>query len=259
MRKTIKRSSTSPKIILIRNTFPKNYGGGETYQLTLSKTLIDNHYHPIIFTSSSELLANSQKAKIESRKAPFLKFQNWSGLKNFLLPLYVLWQCYLYFWYLHQFKQFKPQSIIIQSRDDWIAATLAANRLKIQVLWIDHMDFRSWVLQNVEQKYKNLIGKKILKLANRVNRIIFISDFERHFFEKLIEKTPFRFFSNLITIKMAPSTLSKSIKTTLLLRNHLFILVASKNIRESRSLYPLFRKLPQNSHLPLFIFMAPAL
>ena len=201
MRKTIKRSSTSPKIILIRNTFPKNYGGGETYQLTLSKTLTDNHYHPIIFTSSSELLANSRKAKIDSQKAPFLKFQNWSGLKNFLLPLYILWQCYLYFWYLYQFKQFKPQSIIIQSRDDWIAATLAANKLKIQVLWIDHMDFRSWVLQNVEQKYKNLIGKKILKLANRVNRIIFISDFERYFFEKLIEKTPFRFFSNLITIK----------------------------------------------------------
>ena len=190
MEKTTKRSSTSSSIILIRNTLPQNYGGGETYQLTLAQVLSDHHYHPIIMSSSSQLLEGAKKKKISSQKAPFLKNQNWSGLRNLLLPLYALWQHYLYFWYLHQFKRLNP-----------IAATLAAKNLDIQILWLDHMDFRSWVLQNVEQKYKNAIGKKILHLAKYADRVIFISDFERNYFENLIKKTSIKNLTNLVTIK----------------------------------------------------------
>ena len=175
--------------------------GGETYQLTLAQILSDHHYRPIIFSSSSQLLEDAKKKKISSKKAPFLKNQNWSGLRNLLLPLYVLWQRYLYFWYLHQFKKLNPKTVIIESRDDWIAATLAAKKLNIQTLWLDHMDFRSWVLQNVEQKYKNAIGKKILHLAKYADRIIFISDFERNYFENLIKKTSIKNLTNLVTVK----------------------------------------------------------
>ena len=63
------------------------------------------------------------------------------------------------------------------------------------------MDFRSWVLQNVEQKYKNAIGKKILRLAKYADRVIFISDFERNYFENLIKKTSIKNLTNLVTIK----------------------------------------------------------
>ena len=63
------------------------------------------------------------------------------------------------------------------------------------------MDFRSWVLQNVEKKYKNFIGKRILKVARLVDCIIFISNYERQFFEKLIKKTSLPPFQNLTTIK----------------------------------------------------------
>lgn len=201
MRKDAKKSSSSAKVVIIRNTFPQFYGGGETYQLTLSSLLSAHSYHPIIFSSSEKLLKSSKQSKISCQRAPFLKFQNWSGLKNLLLPLYFLWQLYLYFWYRHQFKKLKPITVIIESRDDFLAATLAAKKLGIQTIWIDHMDFRSWVLQNVEQKYKNIIGKQILKVARRVDRIIFISDYERQFFEKLIKKTSLPPFQNLITIK----------------------------------------------------------
>lgn len=201
MRKDAKKSSSSAKIVIIRNTSPRVYGGGETYQLTLSSLLSAHSYHPIILSSSEKLLENSKRSNISCQRAPFLKFQNWSGLKNLLLPFYFLWQLYLYFWYRHQFKKLKPITVIIESRDDFLAATLAAKKLGIQTLWIDHMDFRSWVLQNVEQKYKNFIGKQILKVARRVDRIIFISDYERQFFEKLIKKTSLPPFQNLITIK----------------------------------------------------------
>lgn len=192
---------SKPRIILIRNTNPKFYGGGETFQLTLSQILNKNNFTPVIFTSSSKLLKVSQSKKILNQKSPFLRFQNWSGLRNFLLPLYMLWQKNLSFWYRKQFKKYQPAAIIVQSRDDLISASLVAKKMGIPVFWLDHMDFRSWVLQNVDQKYKNYIGKKILRIAKNVEKIIFISDYERNYFEDLISHTNIKKLKNLITIK----------------------------------------------------------
>lgn len=201
MDKASECQTLKPRIILIRNTNPKFYGGGETFQLTLSQILNKNNFTPVIFTSSSKLLKVSQSKKILSQNSPFLRFQNWSGLRNFLLPIYLLWQKYLSFWYRKQFKKYQPAAIMVQSRDDLIAATLTAKKMCIPVFWLDHMDFRSWVLQNVDQKYKNYIGKKILRIAKNVEKIIFISDYERKYFEELISHTKIKKLKNLITIK----------------------------------------------------------
>ena len=197
MNKTPEGQELKPKIILIRNTVPEFYGGGETFQLTISRILSKNNFTPVVFTSSQKLLESTQDQKIIAQKSPFLRFQNWSGLRNFLLPIYLLWQKYLSsFWYRKQFKKYQPAAIIVQSRDDLIAATLAAKKMHIPVFWLDHMDFRSWVLQNVDQKYKNYIGKKILRIAKNVEKIIFISDYE-----DLISRTKIKKLKNLITIK----------------------------------------------------------
>ena len=201
MDKASEGQTLKPRIILIRNTNPKFYGGGETFQLTLSQILNKNNFTPVIFTSSSKLLKVSQSKKILSQNSPFLRFQNWSGLRNFLLPIYLLWQKYLSFWYRKQFKKYQPAAIMVQSRDDLIAATLTAKKMCIPVFWLDHMDFRSWVLQNVDQKYKNYIGKKILRIAKNIEKIIFISDYERKYFEELISHTKIKKLKNLITIK----------------------------------------------------------
>ena len=201
MNKTPEGQELKPKIILIRNTVPEFYGGGETFQLTISRILSKNNFTPVVFTSSQKLLKSAQDQKIIAQKSPFLRQQNWSGLKNFLLPIYLLWQKYLSFWYRKQFKKYQPAAIIVQSRDDLISATLAAKKIHIPVFWLDHMDFRSWVLQNVDQKYKNYIGKKILRIAKNVEKIIFISDYERNYFENLISHTKIGKLENLITIK----------------------------------------------------------
>ena len=201
MDKASEGQTLKPRIILIRNTNPKFYGGGETFQLTLSQILNKNNFTPVIFSSSKKLLNSSRDQKILVKKSPFLRFQNWSGLRNFLLLIYLLWQKYLSFWYRKQFKKYQPAAIIVQSRDDLIAATLVAKKMRIPVFWLDHMDFRSWVLQNVDQKYKNYIGKKILRIAKNVEKIIFISDYERNYFEDLISHTEFNKLKNLITIK----------------------------------------------------------
>ena len=201
MDKASEGQELKPKIILIRNTIPEFYGGGETFQLTISRILSKNNFTPVVFTSSQKLLESTQDQKIIAQNSPFLRFQNWSGLRNFLLPIYLLWQKYLSFWYRKQFNKYQPAAIIVQSRDDLISATLAAKKMHIPVFWLDHMDFRSWVLQNVDQKYKNYIGKKILRIAENVEKIIFISDYERSYFEDLISHTNIKKLKNLITIK----------------------------------------------------------
>lgn len=201
MDKASEGQELKPKIILIRNTIPEFYGGGETFQLTISRILSKNNFTPVVFTSSQKLLESTQDQKIIAQNSPFLRFQNWSGLRNFLLPIYLLWQKYLSFWYRKQFKKYQPAAIMVQSRDDLIAATLTAKKMCIPVFWLDHMDFRSWVLQNVDQKYKNYIGKKILRIAKNVEKIIFISDYERKYFEELISHTKIKKLKNLITIK----------------------------------------------------------
>ena len=172
------------RILLIRNTAPENYGGGESYQIILAKQLEKNDYQPIIVTSSNRLIEEANKANIKTIRAPYLKKQNWSGLSNLLLPIYLLQQKKLYSWYKKLIKEYRPTAIDIQSKDEWIAATKAGRKLKVQVLWTDHIDFRTWVLQNVEKRFKNYIGKQIIKLSKIPKAIIMISDYEKKFFDR---------------------------------------------------------------------------
>ncbi|MBQ6461364.1 glycosyltransferase family 4 protein [Candidatus Saccharibacteria bacterium] len=185
-------------VFLIRNVAPEKYGGGETYQLELAKILKKNGFTPIIITASKKLIIESKKRKIMIISAPYLKMQNFSGLRNLLLPIYYIWQLRLYFWYRKQILKYNPEVMNIQSRDEWIAATTAGKKFGVKVLWTDHIDFRTWVFTNVCKKYKNQIGKWILRCAKKADKIIMISDYERENLRKTIgrEKLP-----NVITIK----------------------------------------------------------
>ena len=185
-------------VLLIRNVMPEYYGGGETYQLMLASELVKHGFSPIIVTSSIKLLKEAEKCGIKAISCPFMRQQNWSGWRNLTLPKYYLWQIVLKRWYKKLFKKYRPIVVNIQSRDDWLAATPVAKKMRIKTLWTDHMDFRSWVLTNVNVNYKNLIGKEILREAKSVDKIIFISDYERKSFEKTVGSHK---FNNLVTIK----------------------------------------------------------
>lgn len=185
-------------VMLIRNVMPENYGGGESYQLLLAHELREHGFVPIIISSSNKLLKESKKRSFKNIRAPFCKRQNWSGWRNILLPVYYMWQIRLYFWYRKQFRKYEPGTVNIQSRDDWIAATLAAKKCGIKVLWTDHIDFRTWVLKNVNAKYKNFIGKWILRLSNIPSKIIMISDNEFAEFKKIVPSSNLK---NVLVIK----------------------------------------------------------
>ena len=185
-------------MLLIRNVAPEKYGGGETYQLMLAEKMKKYGMTVCVVTSSKGLINEAKKRDIEVIRAPYLERQNWSGWRNILFPIYYARIKGLRKWYKEVFKQFEPEIVNIQSRDDWIAATGVAKKMGIKVLWTDHMDFRSWVLTNVNVWYKNWIGKWILRCTKEADKIIMINDFERKSFEKTVSP---RAYDNVITIK----------------------------------------------------------
>lgn len=162
-------------VFLIRNIAPEKFGGGEIYQLRLAAKLKDAGFTPVVLTNSDNLLEQAKTQHIQTLKPPYLKRQNISGIWNLCLPMYFLYQRRLIKWYNDVFEKYKPGVVNIQSRDDWIAATLAARRLGIKILWTDHADFYNWVLKNVNVRFKNIIGKKIIKYSKYADKVIFVS------------------------------------------------------------------------------------
>ena len=174
-------------VFLIRNVGVGGFGGGEIYQLKLAKELKKAGFVPVIVTNSRELLKRANRLGFKTLVPPYMKNQNWSGWRNALLPIYFGYIWRLKKWYEDIFKYHKPSVINIQSRDDFLAATMAGRKYGIRILWTDHADFRNWVLWNVNVKYKNTIGKEIVKLSRYADKVIFVSKKVKEETEKMIK------------------------------------------------------------------------
>ena len=173
-------------ILLIRNVAHFEYGGAEKYQLELAKLLKKNNLTPIILSSSKRLIQNARLENIQSHKSLWWSRQNWSGHRNALLPLYFLWQIVLALQYFYLISKFHPKILQIQNRDDMLAGTIIGRLTGTNVIWVDHADLReTW--QNVHAKFKNPIGKLILKLSKHVYKIITVSQFEYDYLKKSLK------------------------------------------------------------------------
>ena len=173
-------------VFLVRNVSKEKFGGGEVYQLLLADRLRKSGFAPIIVTNSFKLVKKAKEEKIKVLIPPYINNQNWSGRKNILLPVYWLKQKRLKNWYKAMFLEYKPDVVNLQSRDDLIAGTIAAKGRGIRVLWTDHADFKNWVLWNVNKPFKNTIGKRIIKLSDMAEKVIFIGENIYKDTEKLI-------------------------------------------------------------------------
>ncbi len=176
----------SETVLLIRNVKPKHYGGGELYQIVLAEELKKHGFWPVVVTASKELLAAAKRKKIEAVESLYLESQIWSGWRNFLLPVYIFKLKKLGRWYKELFEKYQPSTINVQSRDDYIIATLVAKKMGVRVLWTDHAEFQSWIFQNMNVWYKNWIGKMIVAASKKADKIIVISDFEKKQVSKMI-------------------------------------------------------------------------
>ena len=169
---------TQRRIAIIRNAAPQDFGGGERFPVFLAEVLQKNNFEPVIISRSKKLLAFAKQRNQQTIRGWWWRKQQWSGLNNLLLPLYLLWQCALFLYYLQLFKKIKPSAVHIQSKDDFIAATHAAHALAIHTVWTDHADLKHIVV-NTSSRLKNPIGKLILAAAKRADYITVVSKSEQ--------------------------------------------------------------------------------
>ena len=173
-----KSSQNSPTVLLVRNAARGDFGGAERYPVSLANLIQkEGSYTPIIVTRSQKLLEYAESNTVSTIRGWWLGWQNWSGIRTLLFPFYIVWQLTLTVWYISLLLRTQASAIHLQSRDDFIAGTLAAKLLKRTSVWTDHMDLR-YIFQNIAKPFKNPVGKLVFWSAKRADHIIIISDNE---------------------------------------------------------------------------------
>lgn len=166
------------KVILqIRNAAPQDFGGAETYPVSLSLLLKGQGYDPIIVTRSNKLLKYAENRSVRTVRGWWWKRQNWDGWHTLFFPIYVIWQLVLTLWYVRLILVTKAIALHVQSRDDFIAATVAGRLTGRKVIWTDHMDLR-YIFKNIAKPLRNPVGKFVFCVAHLAHHIILISDNE---------------------------------------------------------------------------------
>ena len=170
-------TQNSKVILLIRNADKSDFGGAETYQVSVAEILIKEGFSPVIVSRSQKMLDYARGKAIKTHKGWWWSRQNWSGKRALLFPVYILWQLVLVIWYIALIYKLKASALHIQSKDDFIGATIAARITGRNAVWTDHMDLR-YVFQNISQPFKNPVGKFVFWAAQFAQHIILISDNE---------------------------------------------------------------------------------
>lgn len=164
-------------ILLIRNAAKQDFGGAETYPVSLAKILAQNGLTPIIVTRSEKLTSYARSHKVKTIRGWWWSKQTWNGQNIALFPAYLAWQCALTMWYMLLIIKTRPLALHIQSKDDFIGATIAGKIMRVRTVWTDHMDLR-YIFQNIKKPLRNPLGKLVFWAAKRADKIIIISDNE---------------------------------------------------------------------------------
>lgn len=164
----------SKKALLIRNAAPTDFGGAERIPVFIAKELQKHNFEVLILSRSSKLLAFAKQEGVQSKRSFWWSRQNWSGLKALLFPAYLVWQAVLFVYYVVTFRNERPSVVHLQSKDDFIAGTLAAKLLNIPVFWSDYADLKH-IFMNHTTWYKNPVGKLVYFAAHFTSKIVVVS------------------------------------------------------------------------------------
>ncbi len=160
--------------ILIRNAASTDFGGGEKIPVYIAREISKQNINSYVFSSSKKLLNFAKEQNVNYKKTWWWSWQNWSGPKVILTPIYFVWQIILTIYYLVLFAQYKPSVVHLQSKDDFIAGTVAARLYGAKVIWSDYADLKH-VWKNVTIWYKNPIGKAVLWASRFTSEILVVS------------------------------------------------------------------------------------
>lgn len=175
------------KALLVRNADYQDFGGAERYPIFLAQSLKKCNYDSVIVSRSPSLLQFAESKNIKYIRGWWWPRQNWSGHRVLFMPIYILWQIVLYFWYLFIIISTKPSVLHIQSKDDFIAGTLAGKTLGKKVIWTDHADLKH-VFKNLYVWYKNPIGKLVYVCGLLVDGLIIASNNEKRLISENMKK-----------------------------------------------------------------------
>lgn len=182
--------SKQKRVLLIRNAASYDFGGAERFIVNLATELQHLGWEPTIASAHTQIGKHAVDASIPFVKSPWLQsWQDWSGWRIALFPLYVCWQLYLIRFYVKLCKQLQPDAIHPQSRDDFIAATIVGRRRGIPVIWTDHADLK-YVYQNVPVPIKNPIGKWVRDVSYNANAITLVSESEKELVAEALHTDP---------------------------------------------------------------------
>lgn len=242
----------SKRVLLIRNAYTWDFGGGERFPVLLAKELQKHGYKPLVVSRSSRLLGLASSTKLDKKLGWWWSYQNFSGMRVIFFPVYVLWQLLLFFWYMQLIIRVNPQIVHPQSRDDFIASTLAGRLLGKRVIWTDHADLK-YVWQNYSIWYKNPVGSLVYQASKLAHHITLVSFSEKELIEaQLHRQLPSKFeviHNGVNTTKPVPVKRSLADKDSII-----FVatsrLVAAKGIRE---LVEAFRELDETANVRLWL------
>ncbi len=171
------------RVLLIRNAFTYDFGGGERFPVQLAAELARHDFEPIVVSRSPMLLGFADTKSVAHIKGWWWSKQNWSGKNTILVPLYLLWQIILIGWYLILIARLKPAVVHPQSKDDFVAATIAGKILKKRIIWTDHADLK-YIFQKHRLWYKNPVGKLVYYCSTLADAITLVSHSEAALIQK---------------------------------------------------------------------------
>ena len=169
---------TRPKALLIRNAASYDFGGAERFAVSLAEQLEENGWDATVVTAHTQIRKFAAERGVRVHRGWWWGMQNWSGARIVLAPTYFAWQIALTIWYLQLLARLRPDVVHAQSKDDFIAATLAARLLGMRVIWTDHADLK-YVFQNVTVPFKNPVGKLVRFASRFADTITLVSKNEK--------------------------------------------------------------------------------
>lgn len=175
------------RVALIRNSYSFDVGGAEIFPVNLGKLLIADSYEPVLLSANKRTLEIASAAGLKTVHSPWWSFQNFSGARTILFPIYLVWIATITIWYLIFFLKNHIDVAHPQSRDDFIAATFAAKLLRRKSVWSDHADLK-YIYMNHDKWYKNPVGKLVYLTSRLADKVTIESQSEKRLIEASLAK-----------------------------------------------------------------------
>jgi len=132
------------KIFVLRNAWRTNdFGGAEELALNLVLELNNFQIDAVLITGTKSLLKKAVEATAPVIECPYSKHQILTKHRAIFLPKYIVDLYLSYRSYLKIFRKHMPDIIHATGQQDCVAATSAANKLDIPIVWSDHGELKN--------------------------------------------------------------------------------------------------------------------